>query len=139
MVAALIIFRVAGLLLYFLRPALVWGFFGTITALIYIMVDVVRAGLRNGRGESFASHQKAFTASRNTPVTTTIATIASNRKMSPSQSGKRRITATPIHKPIPIRIADTTITARSFVSHQGGSVIPGLHTRLLGEKQHEQV
>ena len=49
MVAALIIFGVAGLLLYFLRPALVWGFFGTITALIYIMIEVVGAALRNGR------------------------------------------------------------------------------------------
>ena len=49
MVAALIIFGVAGLLLYFLRPALVRGFFGTISALFYIMIDVVRAGLRNGR------------------------------------------------------------------------------------------
>jgi hypothetical protein len=49
MVAALIIFGVAGLLLYFLRPALVWGFFGTVAALIYIMIDVVRIGLRNGR------------------------------------------------------------------------------------------
>jgi hypothetical protein len=48
MAAALIIFGVAGLLLYFLRP-LVWGFFGTISALICIMIDVVRAGLRNGR------------------------------------------------------------------------------------------
>jgi hypothetical protein len=49
MVAALIIFGVAGLLLYFLRPALVWGFFGTIAALISIMIEVVRGGPRNGR------------------------------------------------------------------------------------------